>query len=218
MVLKKKINVVKKLGFRKTIIKAVVVALNFFISFRIVYKLDLCKFNKSKVENNYYNFFSISLSELRSLYSENKDEITKKRYSSLKKIIESPSSVCYIAKDGPGNICGYGCLALGREKHSKTFNRIKGLKIDKNGYFFRDYTFKNFRNIGVQKYLVKKRLELLKYKKYETATARIAIGNIASEKTYKRFGFNKELLEIHFHFFNFFPDSNFLLINISRNK
>jgi len=217
MLNKNKITKIRNLGFKKTVLKIILIALSLFVSFRIIYKLDIKKLKKVKDKNN-YNFYIINLADLELLFSSHKEEVTKERYNDLKKIIESVNSVCYIIKDKFKNICGYGCLAFGKEKHSKIFNNIESIKINENGYLFRDYTFKKYRNSGVQTSLIKKRLELLNNKGYKTATVRIALGNVASEKAFCKFGFTKELLEIHFHFFNKFPDSNYWIKKVRKQR
>lgn len=205
----------RNIGFKKTILKIILFLLSPLVSFRVVYKLDISKFIISPEKTNYI-FFNINLSDLRLMYSRYKKEVTEKRFDYLKKIIKTPNSDCYTIKNSLNNICGYGCTALGKNMHQKIFNHMNDVRINKSAYLFRDYTFKKYRNIGVQTYLIKKRLELLKSKGYKTAIARIAVSNTASVRAYRKFGFRGELLEIHFHFFRIFPNSNFLLVKMSQ--
>jgi len=54
----------------------------------------------------------------------------------------------------------------------------------------------------------------LRDKGYRTATARAARGNTAANRGYARAGFERKLVEFHFHFFDRFPNSKFLVLPV----
>lgn len=199
-----------KYGIKKTIHKIVNIFLTCFVSTRFVYILDLIDLKKIFRSEKHIIKEAIN-SDIDIMYSNYSNEISNKRLRFLKKSVEDPDIICLLVLNKEGDICGYGCLALGKAKYSKIFKKINSVEIKKNGYFHRDYTFNRYRRQGVQKVLIGGRLNILKNKDFKTATTRIAVGNIASEHCYKKYGFRKVLKEIHFHFFNLFPETNYFV-------
>lgn len=211
MKLRKAITLYRKEGFRRCLAKIISFAIGQLVSVRFVYKLVLNQI-KFIPQDKGFTIKEMDFDDLDLTHSLNEQEISQKRYECLKEIIKSRTSSCYILKNDDDNICGYCCLGFGEEGHAKIFGRIRGMDIRKNGYLFRDYTFKKYRRQGIQAFAIYSRLLILKNKGYKTATTRISKDNIVSEHSYEKLGFRKCLIEIHLHLFNIFPNSNYLVI------
>ena len=213
-ILKRVIVSYRRDGFRKSFMnfmKMIRRSLTQIATIRIVYKVDLNGI-RFVPENKGFTIEEANLYDLDLMNSINEKEVSPDRYQYLRGILKSSSSSCYLLKNSDGDMCGYCCLAFGKVSHAKIFSKIQDIDTDKNGYLFRDYTFKKFRNRGVHTFGIYSRLLILKNKGYKTATTRVARGNIAAEHAYKNLGFRGSLIELHFHFFSRFPNSNFLLI------
>ena len=180
---------------------------------RDVYKIDLDK-AKPPPEGTGLSLEEASLATLRDMYTAHKSEISPRRYQQLRQIVESASSACYLVRDRDGVYCDYYCLAFGREEHAGIFERISGVDIDSNGYLFRTYTFKEHRRKGIHAFAKFSLLAILKEKGYRTATSRIARGNVSALGIESRVGFERRLVELHFHFFDRFPNSKFLVFPV----
>ena len=216
-ILRKAIISYRKEGFRKCLAKMIYRTIFRVVTIRIVYKLDLNQI-KFVPGNKGFTIEEMNLYDLDLMYSIYGHEIPQRRYEYLKGIIKSYTSSCYMIKNNTGDIGGYCCLGFGKESHAKIFSKVKDMDIHKNGYLFRDYTFKKFRGQGLHKFGIYSRLLILKNKGYKTATTRIAKGNITSEHSYGKFDFRKSLIEIHFHLFNRFLNSKFLVIPLCNLK
>jgi hypothetical protein len=205
---------IKKYGLKVAFFKVLLVLVNPIISIRNVYKIDLHSINYERSIEGKFSIVKMDLADLDIISSEYKDELSKKRYLALKKLINSPDSECYKIINRPGEISAYGCMSYKAREYEKMFKKIRNLNPGKNAYILRNYTFKKFRNQGIQSFAYYERFKILIEKGYESAVVRIAKYNFASEYQCEKMGFKKELLELHFHFFNLFPYSNFLLINL----
>lgn len=90
-------------------------------------------------------------------------------------------------------ICG--CCLL-QFKKTKPMDNKELFVVENNGYLTRDYVFIKHRGNNLQQLMILKRIEILKQKKYKTATSYISFGNIASQHTYRKCSFKKCMMII----------------------
>jgi hypothetical protein len=207
---------IKKYGLKISFFKFLLVIINPIVSIRTVYKLDLNSINWERFKEGKFSIAEMDLKDLDLISLEHKSELSGKRNNSLKRLISDPDSVCYKIMNNSGEICAYGCIKYRTKEYERMFKKIRNLNLDKNVYILRNYTFKKFRNQGIQSYAYYERFKILIEKGYKSAVVRIAKYNFASEYQCERMGFKKELIELHFHFFNLFPYSNFLTMKIKK--
>ena len=181
------------------------------VTIRIVYRLELDQI-KFVPEDKGFTMEKMNLSDLDLMYSINEHEIPQGRYEDTKEMIKSSTSACYMVKNNTGDICGYGGIEFGKGRHAKILGMIKGINVDKTGNMTRDYTFKRFRGQGIHEFVIYSRCLILKNEGYKTAITRVAKNNIIAQHNNEKVGFRKILIEMHFHLFNRFPLSNYLLI------
>jgi len=141
-------------------------------------------------------------------------EMPTSRFNDLKGLIlnKSKKTDLYIVKNRDNKVCGYGGIEFKDGAHFNLLKKIKSLDLDKFGYIGRDYSFKEFRGRGIHRFLILSRLDVLKKMGYTKCTTRVAVQNVISNHSYRKCGFNKKLLEFHFHFFGRFKKSNYLLL------
>ena len=181
------------------------------VTVRYVYKVDLDK-AKPPPEGTGLSFEEADIATLERMYSTYESEMSPRRYERLRQVVLGPSSSCHVVRNTSGDYCGYCCLAFGREDHAGVFGKISGVDVHSNGYLFRDYTFKKHRCRGIHAFGICSRLTILRDKGYKTATTRVARGNVAAKRSYSRVGFERRLVEFHFHLLGRFPNSNFLAL------
>jgi hypothetical protein len=201
-------NYIQKYGLITTLKKISNIFITFFASTRFAYLLDLNKATVIK-DDARYHFKQADNISLDAMYKKFQKEISNKRLKFLNEIARNHNSECLLVLNKKDDICGYGCLILGKEKHFDIFKKIDGMQIGKNGYLCKDYIFKKHRKKGAQTALIAKRVNMLLDKSFRSATSIIAKGNLASDKAYKKFNFKKVLKVVHFHFFNFYPKSSY---------
>ena len=204
----------KKYGIKVVISKSLLFLLSPLISVRTIYKLNLNEVDWNKFEDGRFNFSKMSIADLSKLVKEYSVEISMNRFRTLKNIINGDYSECYKVVNHNNDVCSYNCVAFKKPELEKIFSKIKNLNINKNAYIFREYTFKRFRNQGVQTFAYYKRFKILNEKGFKTVVARVAKYNSAAEHICQKLGFKGELREIHFHFFNIFKNSNFIVFKI----
>lgn len=201
----------------RSLIKIIYGVINRVVTIRYVYKLDLDQVT-FRPENMDFTFKEMPLSDLKVMHSLNTNEISIRRHEYLKKIIKDPTSNCYMIKNIAGDICGYCVLEFGVGMHSGILAKIKRLNVNETGYMSRDYTFKKYRGKAIQKFSVYRRLMILKDKGFKTAVTRIAATNTISNRNYRKVGFEKIAVEIHFPLLNMLPLPNILVFHIRKNK
>lgn len=215
-ILKKAVISCRKEGFGKSLAKIMYSIITPVVTIRIVYKSDLNQ-TRFPSENEDFTIEKMNLHDLDLMYSTNEHEVPPSRYEYLKEMIKSSTSSCYMLKNNAGDICGYCGIEFAKGRHAKILGKIKHIDTDKSGYTTRDYTFKKFRGQGVHKFGICRRCLILQNKGYETAITRVAKNNVIPQHNYEKVGFRKILIEIHFHLFNRFPSSNYLVIPLSHN-
>ena len=183
------------------------------VTVRYVYKIDLDK-AKPPSGGTGLSLEEVSLATLHDMYTAHKSEISARRYQHLRQLVASASSACYVVRDSSGEYCGYYCLVFGREEHAGIFAKISDVDVDSNGYLSHGYTFEEHRRKGINTFATRGRLAILKDKGYRTVTLRVARGRMATGATYSTLGYQRRLLELHFHYFDRFPDSKFLVFPV----
>ena len=136
--------------------------------------------------------------DLNILKKNYESEIDESKYWDILSNLNNPKVDGFIVKKN-NDICGYFFLAFGK---SESEVEKKYLNVEKNGYIFNDYVFERFRGQKIHQYSIFKRLMILKEKKYKTATSIIEHNNIASIKSYEKFGFQRYLFKCFFRFDN----------------
>jgi hypothetical protein len=207
---------IKNRGLKIAFFKFLLVLINPLVSIRTVCKLDLSSINWERFIGGKFFITKMDLHDLDFISVKYKNELPKNRYNVLKELINSPDSECYKIMNNSGEICAYGCMKYRAKEYEKMFKKIHNLDLSKNAYILRNYTFKKFRNQRIQSFAYYERFKILAAKGFESVIVRIAKYNFASEVQCEKMGFKKELIEVHFHFFNLFPYSNFLAINIRK--
>lgn len=173
------------------------------IKHRFYIKLDVLSLNihvrnKSIKVSRDLLFTEVFKSDLDSIFElEENHQLIEHKESLYKKLKENGVRLFFVLKDK--KIAGYSFIDT-----TKIFESATGYKSDlKKGeaYLFKDYTFDDFRGIGVHKFSVFKRLEVLESEGYETVFVTIYSDNYYSQKSYLKNGFEKKFSMLYFKLF-----------------
>lgn len=154
-----------------------------------IYVVDLVNII-DHAENRNFDLVSMNIEILNDMYNQYKDEISKRKYDTLKKRLYNLStSKGYVVVDKDENMYGYYYIDFKENLETSASPLISDKPS--NIYLFSDYTFINKRGKGAHKFSIYRRLKIGKELGFKTATASIEPGNIYSEKSYYSLGFRK---------------------------
>lgn len=182
-------------GFKQAFITILDLIQEQFISIGYGYKVDLDEITYIPAQKELKSKH-ISIKDLDIMLSKYEDELDKKIYQDLLDKINNPRYDGFIIEKD-NDICGYFFLTY---KYNEPDLDIKYVDTNNNGYLNRDYVFKKYRGKNLQEYEIYKRLEILKQKKYKTATSLLHKTNYSSINSYKKFGFKRYITCYSFRF------------------
>lgn len=152
-----------------------------------------------EIESLNYKFKEIEEIDLEYMRINYKDEFNSRKYEILKNRLSNDKIKGFIVVEND-EICGYFHVS-----NVPVFDTCinKEVVIPKDSvYFFDDYTFNKFRKKKVHQYSIIKRVNYCNNIN-KNCCVNIIYGNIASENSYKKLGFNKYIKYKYYKIFKF---------------
>ncbi len=200
-------------GFKQLILRNFYYVLMQFMPIGFTYKLDLDKIEYSPPEKG-LKFESMTIQDLDVIFHDYKDEMNEYTYRDLLKKLKDPAYNGFIMKKDD-KICGYCFINYGT---TYPILKIKYVDEKHNGYLLNDYVFKKYRGQKIQQYDLYNRLQVLKKKKYKTATGLVALRNYPSWSNMEKFGFKKCVMCYHFRCRKWRSKDHFKIIKKNNQK
>lgn len=213
----KKLDIEQKiLQWKKTYYKKgyTTLLLNFFNTFLMkfcaigyTYRLELNKIEFVFPDNG-LQFDTMNNNDLNLIFKEYKEEMNNKDYQELSEKINNSKFGGFVVKKDK-EICGYFFV-----KYRSTYPILKHQYVDNeyNGYLLNEYVFKKYRDQKIQQFGIYNILQLLREKKFKTATTLVSKYNYAARATNEKFGFKKCVICYFFYLGKWMKSDTFFKI------
>lgn len=189
-----KINYTEK-GFKRLLLYLFNFMIEQFIVIVYIYKLELDQIEYIPSDKG-LTFVVMKVQDLDLIHLKHQEEDDENSYQKFLEKFKDPENNGFITKKD-NEICGYFFM-----KFKNTYPILKEnyVDINDNGYLSYEYVFKKYRGQKIQQFNINNRLQMLKEKKFKTATAIILKDNYASIRSFEKFGFKKCAILYYFKF------------------